>query len=117
MSKPPAYEAEPQDGPIPDGLYVLTNIKSRTVLDLHGGNSGGGTHCAGFARNTNDCIDHQLWIVKHDTSNDTYTLRNLRGGTYLDLQAGYVLYYVETPRFPIRTPSLVLTEGAKTDRK
>ncbi|KAG9040653.1 hypothetical protein FS837_000357, partial [Tulasnella sp. UAMH 9824] len=85
---PPSYESDEQDGPLPDGLYVLTNNKSRTVLDLWGGDSGGGTDCAGFARNTNECIDHQIWIVKHDTSNDTYTLRNLRGGTYVDLQAG-----------------------------
>ncbi|KAG8894892.1 hypothetical protein FRC01_012686, partial [Tulasnella sp. 417] len=85
---PPAYETERQDGPLPDGLYVLTNNMSRTVLDLSGGNSGGGTRCAGFSRNINDSIDHQLWIVKHDDSNNMYTLKNLRGGTFLDLQAG-----------------------------
>ncbi|KAG9040654.1 hypothetical protein FS837_000358 [Tulasnella sp. UAMH 9824] len=106
---PPAYETE---GVLPDGLYVLTNIMSRTVLDLRWGglmgkalqlahhtssdstsfittgSSSAGTRCAGYSRNTNERIDHQLWIVKHDSSNDTYTLRNFRGGTYLDLEAG-----------------------------
>ncbi|KIO23020.1 carbohydrate-binding module family 13 protein [Tulasnella calospora MUT 4182] len=82
---PPAYETE---GLLPDGLYVLTNIMSRTVLDLKGGSSSAGKRCAGYSRNTNDRIDHQLWIVKHDNSNNTYTLKNFRGGTYLDLEGG-----------------------------
>lgn len=88
LGVPPAYGADGQDHPLPGGLYILTNKMSRTVLDLNGGGSSGGTRCTGFSRNTNDCIDHQLWIIEHNASNNTYTIQNLRGGTYLDLQGG-----------------------------
>lgn len=38
---PPAYKTEEQNGPpsLRDGLYILTNNMSRTVLDLYGGTS------------------------------------------------------------------------------
>lgn len=37
LGVPPAYGADGQDHPLPDGLYILTNKMSRTVLDLSGG--------------------------------------------------------------------------------
>ncbi|KAG8915873.1 hypothetical protein FRC00_010194 [Tulasnella sp. 408] len=109
----PSYESNEQDGPLPDGLYVLTNNKSRTVLDLSVGTltSKVLVGCTGFSqlsfitpgtvgwaittmgprgfeRKTDYSIADQLWIVKHETLNDTYTLRNYGLGTYLDLSAG-----------------------------
>lgn len=49
---PPSYESDEQDGPLPDGLYVLTNNKSRTVLDLWGGTLTGKllVGCTGFSQ-------------------------------------------------------------------
>ncbi|KAG8941219.1 hypothetical protein FRC04_004671 [Tulasnella sp. 424] len=88
LGVPPAYGADGRDHPLPDGLYILKNKISRTVIDLYAGIPDRGTRCAGFPRNTDGNIDHQLWIIKCDTSNNTYTLKNHRGGTYLDLEAG-----------------------------
>lgn len=82
---PPVAETK---GHLPNGLYILTNNLSRTALDLYEGNSNAGTRCVVHARNTDHSIDHQLWIIRHDESSNTYTIRNLRGGTYLDLQGG-----------------------------
>ncbi|KIO23019.1 carbohydrate-binding module family 13 protein [Tulasnella calospora MUT 4182] len=81
---PPAYEENARPA-VPEGLYVITNRRSRLVLDLRDGESRDGALCYAYTRNNNDCIDHQFWIVKQNGSNGAYTLQNIRGGHFLSL--------------------------------
>lgn len=95
---------------IAEGLYILTNKKTRTLLDLSGGMSLGSQSLSfsalpfgtgntasradiiGWERNTNHVIDHQLWALKQVDSNGSYRLMTFRGGTYLDLEGGCVIF-------------------------
>lgn len=72
--------------PIRDGLYILTNKMARTVLDLCHPKSG--TDCHGWSLNRDASIGNQLWIMQKSNAPDTYTLKNFRYSTFLDLWAG-----------------------------
>lgn len=95
--------------PIRDGLYILTNKMARTVLDLcvfsisqriwvvlyaHAfvaaiaGHPKSGTDCHGWSLNRDASIGNQLWIMQKSNAPDTYTLKNFRYSTFLDLWAG-----------------------------
>lgn len=97
---------EEQDLQIREGLYLIMNKKSRTTIDLYRGElfkklmkanqcdsrplgeSASGTQVKGHERSAKDNIGNQLWIVKRDGVNNTYSLRNFQGGTCLDLFEG-----------------------------
>lgn len=92
--------------PIRDGLYIITNKMTRTVLDLGvtsirmsrpprssaccciTGHPSSGSDCVGWSLLRNEFIGNQIWIVAKSDTRHTYTLRNLRHSTFLDLWAG-----------------------------
>lgn len=88
VGKPPAYVADHVEEGIIEGLYVITHRKSRRILDLCYGSIESNTPCIGWTRNDDGEIDNQLWIVKRAEGAGTYTVMSLRGGTFMDLQAG-----------------------------
>lgn len=89
--QPPSYEGNSEQvTSMREGLYTLTNKKSRNHLDLSGGNPTSGSQVQGYEQNTEEDIGNQLWLLMKDGLNDTYTLRNLQSGTYLDLFGEYV---------------------------
>lgn len=122
VGKPPAYVADHVEEGIIEGLYVITHRKSRRILDLCYGNIlvkarhtrvygimlnpfdvilgsiESNTPCIGWTRNDDGEIDNQLWIVKRAEGAGTYTVMSLRGGTFMDLQAGYVRVRIERRR-------------------
>ncbi|KAG8902122.1 hypothetical protein FRC00_001563 [Tulasnella sp. 408] len=73
---------------IVDGLYILTNEKARTLLNLSGGFIDSGTVCHGWQCNPCHGMDHQLWELKQSGANGSYRIMSFRGLTYLDLEAG-----------------------------
>lgn len=83
--QPPAYggPSGDKDVPIRDGLYILMNKMSRTVLDLWHPKSG--TQCQGWSQYS---LGNQLWIVQKSPDKDTYTLKNIQHAAFLDLLAG-----------------------------
>lgn len=81
-------QSREQDLQIREGLYLIMNKKSRTTIDLYRGESASGTQVKGHERSAKDNIGNQLWIVKRDGVNNTYSLRNFQGGTCLDLFEG-----------------------------
>ncbi|KIO17418.1 carbohydrate-binding module family 13 protein [Tulasnella calospora MUT 4182] len=87
--QPPGYEgSDGQASHFREGLYILTNQKSRSTLDLCGGDPAPGTHVLGYEQHLYCDNANQLWVIKQDGLNDTYTLRNFLTGTYLDLLGG-----------------------------
>ncbi|KAG8901658.1 hypothetical protein FRC00_005699 [Tulasnella sp. 408] len=84
----PAYSNEIESQRIPEGLYVLINKKTRTLIDLGGGNTGSPASCEGWPRNVNEKIDHQLWIISQVEAGENYRIMSYRAGTFLDLEAG-----------------------------
>lgn len=86
--QPPASGGadDDRDIPIREGLYILTNKMSRTVLDLPGSKSG--TDCHGWSQNRDGGIVAQLWILQKSSSSGTYTLRSFRYSTFLDVWLG-----------------------------
>lgn len=95
------------------GFSHLALTRSNLISFITPGTHNAGIRCAGFPRNTNDNIDHQQWIIKRDTSNNTYTLKSHWGGTYLDLQAGFV----GRDSNRLRSSSYVLSFCVKEARK
>lgn len=73
---------------IREGLYFLADKQSRTNLDLSHGNANQGARVQGYAPNVGSDIGNQMWLIKQEGLNDTYTIRNLQSGTYLDLKGG-----------------------------
>ncbi|KAG8912337.1 hypothetical protein FRC01_005147 [Tulasnella sp. 417] len=84
----PAYSSEDDSQGIPEGLYVLINKKTKTLIDLGGGNTGSPASCEGWPRNVNEKIDHQLWIISQVEPDGNYRIMSYRAGTFLDLEAG-----------------------------
>ncbi|KAH9482059.1 hypothetical protein JR316_0004154 [Psilocybe cubensis] len=59
---------------------------NNVALDLLGGNSENGTQCQLWEDSTTKDVFNQQWIIQEVPGQPgTYTLRNLRSGTYLDL--------------------------------
>ncbi|KIO23032.1 carbohydrate-binding module family 13 protein [Tulasnella calospora MUT 4182] len=87
--QPPGYEgSDEQASHFREGLYILTNQKSRSTLDMCEGNFAPGTRVIGYEQHL-DCDNaNQLWVIKQDGLNDTYTLRNFLTGTYMNLLGG-----------------------------
>jgi len=73
---------------LPEGIYILVNKASRTLLDLAGGKPSNGTKCQGWRQLYNESFARSRWIIRHDGADGTYTLTNIRSGTLLDLEAG-----------------------------
>lgn len=71
-----------------EGLYFLANKRTRTLLDLNCGNPAPGTLVIAYQKNTDAHVGNQLWILKQDGLDGTYTLRNFQGGTFLELGGG-----------------------------
>ncbi|KAG8980814.1 hypothetical protein FRB90_007465, partial [Tulasnella sp. 427] len=71
-----------------EGMYILKNKKSRTNLDIVNGSPQDGARIYGYEPSAEDKIGSQLWIVERDGPNETFTLRNLQSGTYVDLVGG-----------------------------
>ncbi|KAJ7111032.1 hypothetical protein C8R44DRAFT_883477 [Mycena epipterygia] len=73
---------------LPDGVYSISSAKGNIVLDLDNGQSGNRTRIQAFQKigfNNILCLD-QLWLVQAiKGSSNVYSLRNLRGGTYMDM--------------------------------
>lgn len=86
QGQPPRYEdRDDQVMSVREGLYTLTNKKSRTNLDLCDGNPTKGTQVHGYEQHTEEDMGNQIWLIMKDGSNDTYSVRNLQSGTFLDL--------------------------------
>jgi hypothetical protein len=74
---------------ITTGVYILYNSSSGTVLDLSNGQVANGTHCQGWDAAPNIDIYNQSWLFKPVVGQaNTFTLCNLRSGTFLDLSNG-----------------------------
>jgi hypothetical protein len=75
---------------ISNNVYTIKNVASGTVLDLDNGKSANGTKCQGWeAYPKSELTYDQQWLISDvQGSVGVYTLRNLRGGTYLDLSNG-----------------------------
>ncbi|KAG8976107.1 hypothetical protein FRB90_009322, partial [Tulasnella sp. 427] len=71
-----------------EGMYILKNKKSRTNLDIINGSPQEGARIYGYEPAAEDKIGNQLWIVERDPPSETFTLRNLQSGTYVDLAGG-----------------------------
>ncbi|KAJ7044345.1 carbohydrate-binding module family 13 protein [Mycena alexandri] len=74
-----------------EGIYTIQNVNGLAV-DLHGGSPNDGTKIQGYKMwpmSDAACLG-QLWLVKRVplANGIRYTLQNLRGGTYMDLQRG-----------------------------
>lgn len=99
---------------IVDGLYILTNEKARTLLNLSGGMYvsfvvhhktkvsyrvhhlvigfiDSGTVCHGWQCNPCHGMDHQLWELRQSGANGSYRIMSFRGLTFLDLEGGYAI--------------------------
>ncbi|KAG9022769.1 hypothetical protein FS837_006161, partial [Tulasnella sp. UAMH 9824] len=87
-SNPPAYATDSTSQDITEGLYVLTNRKTRKILDLCEGSLASHTPCIGWVRNTDHTFDHQLWELKIASDQNTYSLMSFRSGLFVDLQCG-----------------------------
>lgn len=69
-----------------EGMYVLTNKMSRTVLDLS--NAEPGRRCTGWQRIGSEHMGNQLWIIQKNTLNAAFTFKNFRYNNVLGLRAG-----------------------------
>ncbi|KAJ7141843.1 ricin B lectin domain-containing protein [Mycena crocata] len=78
--------------PIFAGLYTITNLQSKTRIDLDGGNSADGTKVHGWAPLEPNVPEfpNQVWSVKYTgrMGYDSYVLSNVRTGTYLEIKDG-----------------------------
>ncbi|KAJ7720545.1 hypothetical protein B0H16DRAFT_1604554 [Mycena metata] len=74
---------------IPEGIYLITNIKARIAVDLKDGLSKIGTPVQAWEEPTSSDIMllNKLWLVKPTQRKDTqtYIICNLRSGTYMSL--------------------------------
>ncbi|EGN91712.1 carbohydrate-binding module family 13 protein [Serpula lacrymans var. lacrymans S7.3] len=73
------------------GIYSITNGYTPVAMDLGMGDPGNGTPVTGWQKHALSdagCLC-QLWYLKpYNGEADTFTIQNLRGGTYLDLSNG-----------------------------
>ncbi|KIO25705.1 carbohydrate-binding module family 13 protein [Tulasnella calospora MUT 4182] len=72
---------------IPEGLYVLINKKTRTLVDLSGGHTESGSPIEGWSRKFDALIDHQFWVISRSESEGSYRIMSYRAGTFVDLVA------------------------------
>ncbi|KAG8965940.1 hypothetical protein FRC05_002931, partial [Tulasnella sp. 425] len=87
--QPPAHEGcEGHARQIRERLYVLTNKKARTTLNLCSGRADPGTSIIGYEQQIERDNANQMWLIRREGLNDTYTLRSLVGGTYMALRGG-----------------------------
>jgi len=73
---------------LPEGIYILINKASRTLLDLAGGKPSNGTKCQGWRQLYNESFASSRWVIRHDGADHSYTLTNIKSGSLLDLEAG-----------------------------
>ncbi|KAJ7720549.1 hypothetical protein B0H16DRAFT_1474382 [Mycena metata] len=71
---------------LPEGIYLITNVKARIAVDLEGG----AAVQAWEAPTGNKCditLLNKLWLVKPTQRKDlqTYSICNLRGGIYMSM--------------------------------
>ena len=69
-----------------NGLYVIMNVRSRTVFDLNDGGSGNGTKVQGWDFSYNSAGENQVWQFQRE--NDAWRIINGKSGTSLDLNNG-----------------------------
>ncbi|KAF7371279.1 Ricin-type beta-trefoil lectin domain-containing protein [Mycena sanguinolenta] len=79
--------------PIFQGTYTITNQKSQTRVDLDNGNSANGTKVQGYRSFGPDNLTYypnQVWKVQYTNKLgvDSYTISNVRTGTYIELSDG-----------------------------
>lgn len=55
------------------------------------GKADNNTPCHGYHRTLGGTFAYQFWSIRQDGDNQSYTLRNLRSATYLDLISGRAL--------------------------
>jgi len=75
---------------LPFDVYVIQNKKSGTFLDLDNGSSANGTKVQGWENlSTQQYAPNQQWLISQvGGTSGLYTLRNMSGGTFLDLTGG-----------------------------
>jgi len=81
-------DAIPVDRAPSDGLYILTNKASRTVLDLEHGNAALCTKVMGQDRKSDGRFLNFVWMIRQNGPDGTYTMKNARSNTVLDLYGG-----------------------------
>jgi len=74
----------PTGAEISEGLYIMMNKASRTVLGLHDGKLQGGTPCTGQNRKTTASFVDSVWLIRQDGPDRTYTVRNVTSANYMD---------------------------------
>ncbi|KAF5388224.1 hypothetical protein D9615_000847 [Tricholomella constricta] len=67
------------------GVYRISNSTVPIVVDLNRGDPTNGTAVTAWSDNGGL---NQLWLAEETGEADTFTLRNLAGGTYMDLARG-----------------------------
>ncbi|KAK0187511.1 Moa, A lectin from the mushroom marasmius Oreades in complex with the trisaccharide Galgalglcnac [Armillaria mellea] len=72
------------------GIYQIENVGVPLAMDLHNGSSADGTAINGWGFGDGTKLnDNKLWLVEPVTDKaDTFTVRNLIAGTYMDLYGG-----------------------------
>ncbi|KAJ7892630.1 ricin B lectin domain-containing protein [Mycena leptocephala] len=75
---------------IPGGVYMITNQRTGTAVDLSGGEPVNGTMVQGWQRiaSQNRWLWDQYWLVQPVPGDITYTLCNISSGTVLELSNG-----------------------------
>jgi hypothetical protein len=75
---------------LPFDVYVIQNKGSGTFLDLDNGSPANGTKVQGWENlSTQQFAPNQQWLISQVSgSSGVYTLRNMSGGTFLDLTGG-----------------------------
>ncbi|KIM25353.1 carbohydrate-binding module family 13 protein [Serendipita vermifera MAFF 305830] len=72
-----------------DGVYVISNRGTGTVVDLLGGYVENGTKIQGWANSpTNYGHFNQTWCIKQNPGQRCYTIRNIRSNVCMDLAGG-----------------------------
>ncbi|KAF8186533.1 ricin B lectin domain-containing protein [Mycena galopus ATCC 62051] len=78
--------------PIFKGTYTITNLASKTCVDLNGGNSADGTAVQGWTPLTPDAAEYlnQVWEVLYTNKLgcDSYTICNVGTKTYVQISDG-----------------------------
>ncbi len=69
------------------GYYIIRSINSGNVLDVQNGGMTSGTNVWQHGYNGTDA---QKWIIRHNTSDDTYSIISKKNGLYLDVQNGNI---------------------------
>ncbi|KIM24206.1 carbohydrate-binding module family 13 protein [Serendipita vermifera MAFF 305830] len=73
--------------PLPNGIYVITNKASKTVVDLAGGNRENGTRIQGWSKATaTENFFNQNWYIQKVGNERYYVIRNIKSGTCMDIE-------------------------------